>query len=582
MTSAQYSSSLTETDESRAVHSEQAATASCFVLSGSPLPPALRNAFDADSTEFGDLATLRRGGFAELVRHLRSRRTDRAVVAGDESDLVPLKNQLVVLAYLIPAHSRFLRTSDGSLAEIKLSTVVWAVLQIAFAEVLGLWALAINTINASRLLKNSGSAAAPRSFEKCLYLKPVMTFGAPVGGAVAHTAGVVNALARGGQKVVALQLGRQAVISPKVEQVDVPLGFISAYPYELNFHIRHRRFVRTAAKYLRNLKPNYIYQRYCSNDLTGPLLRRRTHIPLVMEFNGSEVWIQKNWGRAFRFERSAEMIERANLRAADLVVVVSDEIKKQVEANGVSSDRILVHPNCVDPTVFDPKNFTAEQKSAMRRRLEVPQDALLFTFVGTFGRWHGTDALAKAIKLAVDQNEVALRNTRAHFLYIGDGPLASVTREILRESKYRNFVTFAGPILANDIPLALAASDVLMSPHVPNDDGSPFFGSPTKLFEYMAMAKPIIASDLEQIGQILRGWMPGTDYLPRDGSITAAAMLVRPGDPAELAGAIFDVAAMPEDRRNELGLAARNLATKLYTWDSYAERLITTLQQRLS
>ena len=49
----------------------------------------------------------------------------------------------------------------------------------------------------------------------------------------------------------------------------------------------------------------------------------------------------------------------------------------------------------------------------------------------------------------------------------------------------------------------LAACDVLASPHMGNPDGTRFFGSPTKLFEYMAMGRAIVASDLEQIGEVL-------------------------------------------------------------------------------
>ncbi len=55
----------------------------------------------------------------------------------------------------------------------------------------------------------------------------------------------------------------------------------------------------------------------------------------------------------------------------------------------------------------------------------------------------------------------------------------------------------------SEAPTYLAISDIVVSPTVPNPDGSPFFGSPTKLFEYMAMGKPIVASDLDQIGEVL-------------------------------------------------------------------------------
>ena len=82
-------------------------------------------------------------------------------------------------------------------------------------------------------------------------------------------------------------------------------------------------------------------------------------------------------------------------------------------------------------------------------------------------------------------------------------------REILGAGGGAPFVTLAGIRPQTETPRTLAASDILLSPHVPNPDGTPFFGSPTKLFEYMAMAKPIVASDLDQVGWVLKGWRPG-------------------------------------------------------------------------
>jgi glycosyltransferase involved in cell wall biosynthesis len=105
---------------------------------------------------------------------------------------------------------------------------------------------------------------------------------------------------------------------------------------------------------------------------------------------------------------------------------------------------------------------------------------------------------------------------------------------------------------------------VLCSPHVSNPDGTPFFGSPTKLFEYMAMGKGIIASDLEQIGDVLEH--------------NRTAWLVQPGDIDGLAhglGRLIDDAAL----RQALGTAAREEVVARYTWRAHTHRIIEQLSQ---
>jgi glycosyltransferase involved in cell wall biosynthesis len=91
------------------------------------------------------------------------------------------------------------------------------------------------------------------------------------------------------------------------------------------------------------------------------------------------------------------------------------------------------------------------------------------------------------------------------------------------------------------------------------EDGSEFFGSPTKLFEYIAMGKGIIASRLGQIGEVLVD--------------EKTALLVEPGDERELAKAILRLSSSRE-LRESLGAAARGAAIAEHTWKHNAQRVL--------
>ena len=115
-----------------------------------------------------------------------------------------------------------------------------------------------------------------------------------------------------------------------------------------------------------------------------------------------------------------------------------------------------------------------------------------------------------------------------------------------------------------DGPAHLAACDILASPHVPNPDGSAFFGSPTKLFEYMAMGRPIVASALEQIADVL--------------SDEETALLVPPGDIDALANALLRLIDTPALGRR-LGANAREAALQRHTWQRHTQRILARLEK---
>jgi glycosyltransferase involved in cell wall biosynthesis len=215
------------------------------------------------------------------------------------------------------------------------------------------------------------------------------------------------------------------------------------------------------------------------------------------------------------------------------------------------------HPNGVDAERFNPDRFDDDDRQGLRDRYGITADAILVTFVGTFGQWHGVDVLATAVR----DNAQWARDEHVHFLLVGDGLKMPEARAAL--AGLEEIATLAGLVPQDEAPLHLAASDVLVSPHVPNADGSAFFGSPTKLFEYMAAGKAIVASDLDQIGDIL------DDDL---------AVLVRPGDMADLSRGLREIVSNPA-RRAELGTRTRGRVLERYTWGHHVDAMLAALDR---
>src|SRR5205085_6179378 len=90
-----------------------------------------------------------------------------------------------------------------------------------------------------------------------------------------------------------------------------------------------------------------------------------------------------------------------------------------------------------------------------------------------------------------------------HWLLIGDGPLRLQIDATVAQHDLARRVTLTGLVKHADMPEYLAACDILVSPHGRQADGGEFFGSPTKLFEYMAAGRPIVASAVGQIAEAL-------------------------------------------------------------------------------
>lgn len=173
-------------------------------------------------------------------------------------------------------------------------------------------------------------------------------------------------------------------------------------------------------------------------------------------------------------------------------------------------------------------------------------------YVGHLYPWKGPHLLLQAL--------TELENVRA--IIVGGHPAERDLQHLQQQAQTLGLtarVTFTGYVERSRIPDLLAGMDVLALPHT-STPISERHASPLKLFEYMAAAKPIVASDLASIREVL------TDE---------AAVLVAPGDPAALAAGIRRTLD-DWDSAERRARRAYDLMSD-YTWARRAERLESLL-----
>ncbi|WP_291197482.1 glycosyltransferase [Hyphomonas sp.] len=391
-----------------------------------------------------------------------------------------------------------------------------------------------------------------------MVLRTGLWFGAKVGGAFSHAAGVINAIfdRYGGLDIVSTDqvpglrsaITTRAIDLAQIEGWTCGDGLYLAAQPSLAAEIQ--RLVPAGA-------PAFVYQRSGLGDISGLRFARARRRPFVLEYNGPEVWVAEKWGTGLGHSQDYQKIETELLRRADLVLAVSQPLVEEAIARGADASRVLLSPNAAEAARFHP----SIDGDPVRRRLGLEGQRVAM-LVSSFGPWHGVETTLDALAEMNERNPSLV--ARSKLVLVGRGSGYDAARAQAEQLGISAHVIFTGPVPSESTPEMLAAADVLLSPQVHNRDGTLFFGSPTKLFEYMAMGKPIIASDLAQIGEILDNEKTALLTGPGDVSTLALALERALSDPAALA---------------PLGAAARALLEAEHTWDARIAALDAALQR---
>ena len=205
------------------------------------------------------------------------------------------------------------------------------------------------------------------------------------------------------------------------------------------------------------------------------------------------------------------------------VIVISNSLKDLYLKLGVLPDRITVIPDGVDIVQFD---ITMSKEDA-RKNLGIGSNKKLVIYTGSLHSWKGGGTLEEASKLLSDDIEVKIISGKPHA----------------------------------EIPIYLKAADLLVLPNSASENASRIYTSPMKLFEYMASGRPIVASDVPALREVLD---------------ESSAFFFKPDDEKSLANTIQEVLSKYSQALEVANKA--KLDVQNYSWDKRAEKILKFLR----
>jgi len=173
---------------------------------------------------------------------------------------------------------------------------------------------------------------------------------------------------------------------------------------------------------------------------------------------------------------------------------------------------------------------------------------IVLGYAGHLYPWKGVDVFIRSIERLPDTRGVIVGGLPGE-------PDLDRARDLARRIGVEQRIEFTGHVEPSQVPSLLAQTDVLVLPTV--DTASAIYTSPLKLFEYFAAGRPVVASDLPPVREIVR-----------DGE---NAVLFKPGDSESLAAAIRRV--WQDEQFAERLARTAYLEASEYGWNRRAERL---------
>ncbi len=175
-------------------------------------------------------------------------------------------------------------------------------------------------------------------------------------------------------------------------------------------------------------------------------------------------------------------------KRAKSIVVITEKLKESLVERGISENKILVAPDGVDLEKFD----IDVSKEEARKRINLPLNKKIVLTNSNLYKWKGVQVLAEASKFLAED-----------ILVVFVGGRKERMEKFKNKNKDLKNILILGHKHYSEIPYYLKAADVLVLSNSGKTEISRYWTSPMKMFEYMASQRPIVASDLPSLREVL-------------------------------------------------------------------------------
>lgn len=316
-------------------------------------------------------------------------------------------------------------------------------------------------------------------------------------------------------------------------------------------------FLRTLIALFRmNTKPDIIYMRHNLYD-AGYFLSKIFQIPIIIEVNGIVVDEMKIWTNHDDILLGIiDRIEHLNLPKANKIITVTEKLKEVLhEEYKIPLNKLVVLENGANTDLFKP----IDQIEA-RTILGLDLKRKYICFVGSLSPHQGVEYLIKSAPLILEKNPFTC------FLIVGGGNLESTLKNLTKELNIENRFIFTGIVKYDTVNIFISASDLCVAPYIKKRNEKIGI-SPLKLYEYLACGKPVIASNITGLSDLLEK--------------ANAGIVVSPENPQELAKAICEL--LKNDQlREQFGENGHTYVSQNHSWTIVAKKVVDICENILA